>query len=470
MDHGCAAPGLVLSGSLIVALLRFMGTSRTCATPGVDRNQTLLWEPATSLYISNLHIHLRVLTFIYTSTFTMLVPEHLASTVDQLDSWDSRCFRELYDGIRPRKLNAVGVAFTPTNLIASWIDTAGSLQFLKQPVSPEYRQLYEKTVDTYGDNRHNPYHGYGNDLTAMFALNFSPITSALAERLGHEPTYTAFFLPKVFEDSMCRIAGQALHSFGNRCSVPPRATNLAMGVPWDFWDGKNLAGRPIERQYSDPNLLPNYVLQLEYEQDHLSAYFQEIDLELELVFICGYDKFSRECRERFRKVSLASSHADDKKEIDKKTQDLGAQAYDERLTAFINDFIPTWTQSSLFNGLEDIRAIVVAGDISAASAAEVGEIAQKAVRTGIPRVLTDEDPSAVLIRGAAMRAHYFASASKAAGCSRKKLTDEQYEQTMRNYEKWVHEKLAEYLKGPELESPEVWARRKPKLITAAGEK
>jgi hypothetical protein len=268
---------------------------------------------------------------------------------------------------------------------------------------------------------------------------------------------------------MCRIAGQALYSFGNRCSAPPRATNLAMGVPWDFWDGKNLAGGPIERQYSEPDLLPTYFLQLVYEQDHLSVYLQEIDLELELVFISGHDKFSRECGERFRKVSLASSHTNDHKKIDKKIQDLGAQAYHERLTAFINDFIATWTQSPLFNGLEDIRAIVVAGEISAASATEVGEIAQKAVGTGILQVLTDEDPSAVLIRSAAMRAHYFASASEPAGCSRKTLTDEQYEQTISNYEKWVHDKLAAYLKGPGLESPEIRAKRKPKLITATGE-
>jgi hypothetical protein len=84
-------------------------------------------------------------------------------------------------------------------------------------------------------------------------------------------------------------------------------------------------------------------------------------------------------------------------------------------------------------------------------------------------VLTDEDPSAVLIRGAAMRAHYFVSASVDAGCSRNFLTDEQYEKKIRAYEKSVYARLAAYLKGPELESPEVWAKRKPRLITAAGE-
>jgi hypothetical protein len=57
----------------------------------------------------------------------MLVPEHLIPIVGQLDSWDSRYLRELYDGLEPRTPNAVGLAFTPSNLVASWNDTAGSL-------------------------------------------------------------------------------------------------------------------------------------------------------------------------------------------------------------------------------------------------------------------------------------------------------------------------------------------------------
>jgi hypothetical protein len=134
----------------------------------------------------------------------------------------------------------------------------------------------------------------------------------------------------------------------------------------------------------------------------------------------------------------------------------------------VNDFISEWPQTDGINSLEDIRAIVIADEISATSAAELGEIAQKAVGTGIPQVLTDDEPSAVIVRGAAMSAHYFASASRDAGCSRDSLTDEQYEQTMKRFERTVYAQWAVYQKGPEPESPEDWAKRKPRLITAAG--
>jgi hypothetical protein len=60
--------------------------------------------------------------------------------------------------------------------------------------------------------------------------------------------------------------------------------------------------------------------------------------------------------------------------------------------------------------------------------------------------------------------------SKDAGCSRDSLIDEEYEQTMKWYERSVHVDWAAYQKGPEPESPAEWAKRKPRLITAAGEK
>jgi hypothetical protein len=315
----------------------------------------------------NLHIYFRVLTILYIPIFAMLVPEHLVPILDQLDSWDSRRCREFYEDIIPRVPDAVGLAFAPTNIAASWIDAAGALQVLKQPVSSEYRQLYEKTVEHYGEH-HNYSDGDKDDLRTMFALNFSPITSALAERMGHEPTYCAFFLPTVFGESMCNIAGQALGSFRIRWA-PSRATNLAMGVPWEFWYGKNLAGRSIERGHDDSDPLPTYVLQLEYEQDHLLAFVHEIDaIAMGEVLIEEHRKFSRGCGERFRKVGMASSHSKNNTENDQTKEDLGAQAYYERLTTFMKDFISDSLQVSTgISSLEDIRAIFIAGEVSAAS-------------------------------------------------------------------------------------------------------
>jgi hypothetical protein len=231
---------------------------------------------------------------------------------------------------------------------------------------------------------------------------------------------------------------------------------------------KILPGGDLGNHY-DLEHLPIYVLQLEYEQDHLFAFIHEIDVPaLGSQFGTEAQKFSRGCGERFRKVSLAPSHSEDNTETKTEIQDLGSQTYRERLTAFMNDFILDWPQTDGINSLEDIRAIVIAGEVSAALAAELGEIEQKAIGTVIPQVLTDEDPSAVIVRGAAMRAHYFASASRDAGCSHDSLTDEQYEQKMKRFERTVYAQWAAYQEGPEPESPEEWAKRKPRLITAAG--
>jgi hypothetical protein len=194
-------------------------------------------------------------------------------------------------------------------------------------------------------------------------------------------------------------------------------------------------------------------------------------LNMREVFMDEYRKFSRGCRERFRKVGLPSNFPNDKAEIDKTLQNLDAQDYHERLTAFMNDFISEWPQKWVgIIGLEDIRAMFIAGEVSAASVAELGQIVQKAVGTGIPQVLIDEDPSAVLVRGAQCVHTNSPWHLEMGGCLRDSLTDEQYGHLMKAAEKSVHAHLAAYLKGPEPESPEEWAKRKPKLITTAGEK
>jgi hypothetical protein len=186
-----------------------------CTTPSTERQPSRVrsaawfatklstWSLALATTLSRINLmYFHVLTIFCTPKLTMLVPEHLTTIVDSLDSWSSRSFRELYESMRPRTPDAIGLAFTPINLIASWIDTAGSLQILKQPVNSEYRQLYESIVEGFIYEDDYYYSRFSNDdegdLMTMFELNFSPITSALAERLGHEPTYTALFLPTVF--------------------------------------------------------------------------------------------------------------------------------------------------------------------------------------------------------------------------------------------------------------------------------
>jgi hypothetical protein len=85
-------------------------------------------------------------------------------------------------------------------------------------------------------------------------------------------------------------------------------------------------------------------------------------------------------------------------------------------------------------------------------------------------VLADfKNPTLVTARGAACRAQILGRPARTGMCCPMILTDEEYEQAA----KWQDEgeKERKYLQEllGRLESPGEWAKRKPKLITAAGE-
>jgi hypothetical protein len=91
---------------------------------------------------------------------------------------------------------------------------------------------------------------------------------------------------------------------------------------------------------------------------------------------------------------------------DVQPQDVGTETYDERLPILMQEFKAHWLDESKERGyvLEDIRAIVIAGEVSAAAIARLGNIATKAIGTSIPEVLADfNNPTLTAARGAAVR-------------------------------------------------------------------
>jgi hypothetical protein len=184
-------------------------------------------------------------------------------------------------------------------------------------------------------------------------------------------------------------------------------------------------------------------------------------------------EFSRELGEWFCKVSqprdvvsIAGTRADGE------SQDVGAERYHERLTKFIQNFKSRWIEESKQCGyvLEDIRAIVIAGEVSSTAIAKLGNIAQEVIGTGIPEVLADfNNPTLVTARGAAVMSQRLGRPCRTGMCMTELLTDEDYERKSRQWDEL--EKKIQYKREllGRLESPEEWAMRKPKLITAAGE-
>jgi hypothetical protein len=303
--------------------------------------------------------------------------------------------------VHPKVQDPIGVTFTPTTVITSWFDDSNKFEYLTRPASPEFKRYYDTTVTnykgrTFQDDR--PHwnalsDGSKDDLKAMFALDFVPLTADLTERLGHEPTYLSLFLPSAFDRTIVDVGRQALKDINGSHPVTGLA-NQVMGLPWGVFEGSKLEREPPRWSYSEPELeyRPNLVLILEYETDYLYAFLHEVEPEMKPTIVVEYTEFSRKLGERFCKVSqpcalvcVVGIRADGG------PQNVGAETYDEDMSRFIQDFKAYWLENSRERAYvsEEIRAIVIAGEVSPPAIAKLGHIAQATIRTGIPEILAD---------------------------------------------------------------------------------
>jgi hypothetical protein len=186
-------------------------------------------------------------------------------------------------------------------VIASWFNDPNDFEYLTRPASPEFKDYYNITVTTYKDGAfqddrcHNAFEdGGSDDLKAMFALDFVPLTADLTERLGLEPRYLSLFLPSVFERVVVYVGRQALMDVSDSHPMTGLA-NQAMGLPWGFFERSKLGREPPRWSYSEPELeyRPNLVLILEYEPDYLFAFLYEVEPEMESTFVPEHAEFSR---------------------------------------------------------------------------------------------------------------------------------------------------------------------------------
>jgi hypothetical protein len=122
----------------------------------------------------------------------MHLPEHLAAIVDSLDEHHTKIVMSVYDDLHPPIEDPVGLAFTPSTVIASWYNPSGSIEVMKEPITPTFKTKYQKTLHDYDatteGNRYKPIPEQDlDDLTAVFNEAIAPLTAILTERLGHTP-------------------------------------------------------------------------------------------------------------------------------------------------------------------------------------------------------------------------------------------------------------------------------------------
>ncbi|KAF1839802.1 hypothetical protein BDW02DRAFT_10970 [Decorospora gaudefroyi] len=334
-------------------------------------------------------------------------------------------------------------------IIASRYTASGSLEVVKQPTTPEFKQYYDDIVRDYETPTEEDNPGdKKEDIMATLKNALAPLTATLTEKLGHTPIYVSLFLPSVFKSQKHYAHVRALYdneTMHLNHMTRHQAASVAMCSCWGFANGKDIGGG-----WWDPGT-QDQILVLEYEQDYLLASLH--DLEWSMPFFADFEHFSRECGERYHE------------------QQGDTETYTERLTTFVNDYLdshdPKWF------GREKIRAIVVAGEASPHAISTLADIARKAVGTDTVQVRTNTSfPQAVVARGAAAWARYSGQAYVSTPCMPLShyMTKHEYEKQMQANAEMIEQMLDEYLEpGAGPVPPEKWAKMKPKLITAAGE-
>jgi hypothetical protein len=176
----------------------------------------------------------------------------------------------MYGHLDPPIKDPVGLAFTPSSILASWCTPLGSIEVINGPATLAFRKHYEDTVRDYATTAGVP----GpkpvidedlDDITAMLKEAIAPLTVTLTERLSHTPIYTSPLLPSTCEHLGYRSSLQKIPEIHGLYFIGRASTALCSC--WDFFNGANI------HHHGDsmpPNPGPvNMVLVLEYEQDYV---------------------------------------------------------------------------------------------------------------------------------------------------------------------------------------------------------
>jgi hypothetical protein len=111
---------------------------------------------------------------------------------------------------------------------------------------------------------------------------------------------------------------------------------------------------------------------------------------------------------------------------------MSEDEYRQNLRDFANDFVRN--EVLLECAREDVRAIVVAGDVPAPRAFKLGTYVQEALGAHKVKILMDmKNPIAPIVGGAAERARDLGRPFRTGPCGPRQLTDEQYEEALKQW-------------------------------------
>jgi hypothetical protein len=203
----------------------------------------------------------------------------------------------------------------PTTITASRVNISGSVETTNFPVTPEYHGYFEDAVLYYGrrievrvnewyveeDGTLVPAAPDTHDESAAESVSRTAITAVtqnMSDALGYRPTYSALFLPAIFNFSSAHAASDAIFpakdgrpvKVGRGWQGPCRAYNLYRC---------ELLGRPSEDCHDDGPM--NSFLVLEYEESYLYVWLVDLMFEWE-GFIRKSESFCRDCGYRFQEV------------------------------------------------------------------------------------------------------------------------------------------------------------------------
>jgi hypothetical protein len=210
---------------------------------------------------------------------------------------------------RHRHLPAVRARIQPNFHSASRFSISGIVEVALYPASPEYQAYYRTAVlhavESRDDRHASNYTASAEhkNTVAIFRKEIVPINQSLHKQLGHPPTYASLFLPPVFSADTRRFASDAiLPRYEDDVNTGEGSSSRATCYAFGFLECQNL-GRAPEECRDDGDGPLSSVLLLEYEEDYLWAWLQDVDFELGNPWT-HLEKLCKGCGEQFRQVSL----------------------------------------------------------------------------------------------------------------------------------------------------------------------
>jgi hypothetical protein len=190
-----------------------------------------------------------------------------------------------------------GLTFSPTTIIASRINSSGSVELTKFPTSDEYKSYYKDAVQKLAspvDDIEQPQ----AQVQTMFRQAFTSVTESLKTQLGHEPHVASLFLSSAFASEVAWTVVEAV--FTDPQHLYKRGlSQQATCNGYLFLECRNLGRVPADCTDGDPE---NLVLVLEYEREYLYLSLQQVLFELGTYYV-HRERLCIECGEDNRQVS-----------------------------------------------------------------------------------------------------------------------------------------------------------------------